>query len=362
MTNQRIIALSFIIGLLVVIFPAHTILLDFRFPPEKTAISPAFNRISKPEDVAHSQPSIKTPLPSEIQVSNPQLNLEINPDQIWSHLENIVGERSTENHREYTRHYLIEQLRTFGFSTELQPFEQGVNIVAKRATDDPNAATLLIGAHYDTVVNSPGADDNASGIAVLLEIARLFGSTPTETSLEIVFFDQEELGLLGSFAFTSRPENLQTLRHVIILDMVGYACRVEGCQQYPTGLNVQPLLEANGITPGNKGEFLVVVGEIQHRDLLKSFQQLPSNLSNRNLPPILPLPIPLKGVLTPDVLRSDHAPFWYQNIAAVLVTDTANLRSPYYHQPTDTLANLDPEFLMGSAQVLVNVITQLLEN
>ncbi len=362
MTNQRLVALCLIIGILIVILPGKTTLLEFQFTSENTKISPAFNRISKTADFVNSQKPIKTPLPSEIKVSNPQPNTEINQDQIWSHLENLVGERYTENHREYTRHYLIKQLQKFGFSLDLQPFEEGINIVAKRATDDPNAATLLIGAHYDTVVNSPGADDNASGIAVILEIARLFGSTPTATSLEIVFFDQEELGLFGSFAFTSRPENLQTLRHVIILDMVGYACRVEGCQHYPTGLNVQPLLEVNGITPGNKGEFLVVVGEIQHRDLLESFQQLPSNLSNQTLPPILPLPIPLKGILTPDVLRSDHAPFWDQNIAAVLVTDTANLRSPHYHQPTDTLANLDPEFLMGSAQVLVNVVTQLLEN
>lgn len=362
MTNKRILTLFLIIGLLVVILQGKTTLLDFRFIPENTAISPDPNRISKTADFASSQKLIKTSLPSEIQVSSSQLNKEINPDQIWSHLENIVGERTTENHREFTRNYLIEQLQKFGFSTDLQPFEQGVNIVAKRSTDDPNAATLLIGAHYDTVVNSPGADDNGSGIAVILEIARLFGSTPTTNSLEIVFFDQEELGLWGSFAFTSRPENLQTLRHVIVLDMVGYACRVEGCQNYPTGLNIEPLLPANGVTSSDKGEFLVVVGEAQYQDLLKSFQGISSNSSELNLPPIVTLPIPLKGILTPDVLRSDHAPFWYQNIAAVLVTDTANLRSPYYHQPTDTLANLDREFLMGSAQVLVNVVTQLLEN
>ena len=302
------------------------------------------------------------PLWSEVNVSNSSKNVEINPEKIWSQMETLVGSRYTESDRELTRNYLVEQLQQLGFSPTLQTFEQGVNIVAKRSGDDPEAETLLIGAHYDTVFNSPGADDNASGIAVLLEVARLFGSQTSKNSLEIVFFDQEESGLLGSFAFSGRPENLQHLRHVIVLDMVGYACRTDGCQQYPTGLNVEPFLQASGVNSPEKGEFLVVVGEIQHREILESFQGISSSLSNLNLPPVVPLPIPLKGVLTPDVLRSDHAPFWYQNIPAVLITDTANLRSPHYHQPSDTLAHLDREFLMGSAQVIVNVVSRLLDN
>lgn len=310
---------------------------------------------------AREQPNpLEIPVAAEVNISDVLPSEDINPDNIWNDLETLVGERYTNRDRELTRNYLIENLQNLGFLTSLQPFEQGINIIAKRPQDDPETETLLLAAHYDTVFNSPGADDNGSGMAVLLEIARLFASQPTKKALEIVFFDQEETGLLGSFAFTSQPENIQNLRHVIVLDMVGYACRVEGCQQYPAGLNVEPLLKANGVNSPNKGEFLVVVGEIQHRDLLESFQGISLTASKLNLPPVVPLPVPLKGILTPDVLRSDHAPFWYQNIAAVLVTDTANLRSPYYHQPSDTLANLDPEFLMGSAQVIVNVVTQLL--
>lgn len=349
------IALFLIVGSLIVIGSWKTDIYNILVFRD----SPIF--LSKKASVEAKPKPEKTPLLSEVQPANSPPNPEIDPEQIWSHLESLVGERYTENHREFTRNYLIKQLKQFGLTPTLQTFEQGVNIVAKTPGNDPQAPTLLIGAHYDTVPNSPGADDNASGIAVILEVARLFGSKSTANSLEIVFFDQEEPGLLGSLAFTIRPENIQNLRDVIILDMVGYACRVEGCQQYPPGLNVAPLLQANGVTSPNKGEFLVIVGEAQHRDLLASFQGISSRLSKPNLPPVVPLPIPLKGLLTPDVLRSDHAPFWYQNIPAVLVTDTANLRSPYYHQPTDTLDNLDREFLMGSAQVIVNVVTRLLE-
>ncbi|MEL7038329.1 MAG: M28 family peptidase [Cyanobacteria bacterium J06592_8] len=350
MTIKRNVILFLLISLLVGFLSKTIDLSKFHGTPEKNTLNPR-------ED----ESSILTALSTDIKTLELQNSPKINPDLIWSHLENIVGERYTEYYREFTRNYLVEQLQNFGFYPSFQTFENGINIVAKRPQDEPQTPTVLIAAHYDTVANSPGADDNGSGIAVLLEIARLLGSKPTENSLEIVFFDREELGLLGSLDFTSRPENLDDLRDVIVLDMVGYACRVEGCQQYPPGLNVEPLLQANGIASPSKGEFLVVVGEVQHRDLLAAFSGTSSNLDSSNSPSVVPLPIPLKGMLTPDVLRSDHAPFWYQNVAAVLVTDTANLRSPYYHQPSDTLAHLDREFLMGSAQVIVNVVNQLLD-
>lgn len=289
----------------------------------------------------------------------------IDRQQLWNHVEAIAGERYQEVDRQATRDYLIQQLESFGFSPSLQPFEQGVNIVAKRPGTDSGSGSILLGAHYDTVLNSPGADDNGSGIAVILEIARLLSKEPTTRSLEIAFFDQEELGLLGSFAFVQNEENINDLQAAIILDMVGYACRTPGCQQYPEGLTVTPVLEAAGVEHPDLGEFLIVVGETQQIPLLKTFETV--NQSRRNqpenaakIPPLVTLPIPLKGLLTPDVLRSDHAPFWYQGIAAVLLTDTANLRSPHYHQPSDTITNLDPEFFEGSAQVILDTVTQLL--
>jgi len=70
----------------------------------------------------------------------------------------------------------------------------------------------------------------------------------------------------------------------------------------------------------------------------------------------------LKGLLTPDTLRSDHAPFWYQGVGAVLVTDTANLRTPHYHQPSDIPATIDRPFFIGAAQIVLNATTKLLDN
>ncbi len=79
--------------------------------------------------------------------------------------------------------------------------------------------------------------------------------------------------------------------------------------------------------------------------------------SHRNRVSSPPATIPIKGVLTPDTLRSDHAPFWYQGIGAVLVTDTANLRNPHYHQPTDIVEDIARQFFLGSAQLILNSTT-----
>jgi hypothetical protein len=286
-------------------------------------------------------------------VSQPQ----VDSSRLWKHVETLAGEREGERARSFTRDYISQQLKTFGFSPKLQEFDRGINVFAERKGTDSNAGAILIAAHYDTVPQSPGADDNATGVAAVLEVARLLGSRPTPRTLQVAFFDREEIGLLGSLAFAGSPARLKNLQGAIVLDMIGYACRTAGCQRYPEGLKPQPFLDAAGVTSPDKGEFIAVIGDAEHPLLLGTFAESPQ----ADLPPVMTLPVPLKGLLTPDVLRSDHAPFWYKGVGAVLVTDTANLRSPHYHQSTDTLANIDRPFFAGSAQIVVNATAKLLE-
>ncbi len=283
---------------------------------------------------------------------------KINQSSLWKHVETLVGEREGERDRNFARDYISKQLQISGLSPQLQPFDGGINVFAERKGTDSKAGAILIAAHYDTVVKSPGADDNATGVAVVLEVARLLGSRATPRTLQVAFFDREEIGLLGSLAFTGSAARLKDLQGAIVLDMVGYACHTPGCQRYPEGLTAAPFLEAAGVTSPDKGEFIAVVGDAEHPLLLGTFAESPK----ADLPAVVALPVPLKGLLTPDVLRSDHAPFWYKGIGAVLVTDTANLRSPHYHQSSDTLATIDRPFFAGSAQVVVNATAKLLEN
>jgi Zn-dependent M28 family amino/carboxypeptidase len=298
----------------------------------------------------------------EAQVSESPPRIENAPlvdgSRLMLDLRNLAGERYSESDRSSTRTYIVEQLEAAGFVPVAQEFEGGVNIFAERSLTDPEAGSILLAAHYDTVPGAPGADDNASGVAAVLEAARLLGGRSTTRTLQVAFFDLEELGAIGSLAFVARDNNLENLQGAIILDMVGYACHVAGCQEYPQGLGMEKMLKAAGIPSPDKGEFLAVVGDVEHLPLLTTFKEI----SQENLPPIFTLPVPFKGILTPDVLRSDHAPFWFKDVGAVLVTDTANMRSPHYHQPSDTIENIDRDFFLGAAQIVVNAATTLLES
>jgi hypothetical protein len=271
----------------------------------------------------------------------------VDPERLFQHVQALSFPRSTSSDRARAREYLAQVLTSYGWQPQLQPFEGGVNLIADRPGTDATAGAILITAHYDTVANSPGADDNASAVAATLEIARSF-ARPTARSLKLAFFDQEEVGLRGSLAYTADAANLTHLEAVVNLEMMGYACYTPGCQKYPEGLPIQP--------PTDRGDFLGVIVDQEHANLLKAFQ------TGDRLPPIISLPVPFKGLLTPDLLRSDHAPFWAKNIGAVMVADTANFRNPNYHQPTDTPETLNRAFFTGSSQIVFNAVATLLSD
>ncbi|HIK09466.1 MAG TPA: M28 family peptidase [Oscillatoriaceae cyanobacterium M33_DOE_052] len=269
----------------------------------------------------------------------------VEPMRLMADVAALAGERYEEEERQLARKYIISQLRSAGWEPQQQEFEEGMNIYADRPGADPQAGAILVGAHYDTVALSPGADDNATGVAAVLEIARLLGKQETARGLRVAFFDSEEVGLFGSMEFAATPELTQDLRGVIIADMLGYACHTAGCQSYPVGI---PAFS-------DKGDFLAAIGDTEHLPLLQAFQgEFPGT------PPVFSLPVPFKGMLAPDTMRSDHAPFWYQNMGAVLLTDTANFRNPHYHEPTDITTSLDRPFFFGAVQLMVNGTTALL--
>ncbi len=274
-----------------------------------------------------------------------------------------------------TRDFLTGSLLSLGWQVESHGFSTGTNLIATwpdGASDErrESGKKLLIGAHYDTVAGSPGADDNGTGVAALLEIARLYGATESAQDLMLVFFDQEEQGLAGSLALAT-PLRVAGLRGAVILEMLGATCDEAGCQQYPPGIDPQVLRDSSGQPlggdGGDRGDFIAVIGDAEHPELLEAFDRSGesqpvgeegSDMAS-SLPPLLTLPIPFKGLLTPDVMRSDHAPFWLQGLGAVMVTDTANLRNPHYHRASDRLDTLNPEFFQGVVQRVVNAIAEL---
>lgn len=270
----------------------------------------------------------------------------IDAQRTWADVEALSFQRYDESDRLQARQYILSALESAGWQPEVQAFAGGVNVVARRSGTDSESSAILLAAHYDTVESSPGADDNATGVATVLETARLLGQTATPRPLELVLFDREEAGLEGSLAFAEQlsPDEIQA---AIVMDMIGYACQTAGCQSYPP-LPMTP--------PTDRGNFLAVIADQGHASLLDGFAQPAAS----DLPQTLTLAVPTLGRFTPDLMRSDHVPFWRKGIAAALVTDTANFRNPHYHQDSDTLDTLDRDFFLGAAQIVVNATFSLL--
>lgn len=294
------------------------------------------------------------------------LDLSADEALMMTHIAALSQVRFTTEQKATARRYIAEQLISYGLNSveqsyspeEVESTTGGTNLVVDVPGSDPTAGTIVLGAHYDTTAVSPGADDNGSAIATLLEAARLFSAPstpPLPLTLRLVFFDQEErqtdgTGLLGSLAFTQKSENIAGIKGAVILDMVGYACHREGCQTYPGNIPLQNL--------PSTGDFLAVLGLSDDSHALGAFMS-----SQASEPTVLTLPIPEATLkLFPDLLRSDHAPFWQQGIPAVFVTDTANFRNPHYHTAEDMPNTLDVPFLQGSAQHVVNAIAILLNS
>jgi aminopeptidase YwaD len=253
--------------------------------------------------------------------------------------------------------YLAARFAEYGWTTSALPFralgKSYVNILGIRWPPGRPAkdaqAPLLIGAHYDTVVASPGADDNASALAVLLEAADRLRHMTVARPVWLVAFCLEEHGLLGSRAFISGLKQAgQPLDGAIVLECVGYASRDAGSQRMPPGVP---------IPVPTVGNFLGIVGNEASRDLVAAVERNARRVAPAT--PTVALAVPARGENLPDVRRSDHAAFWDEGYRAVMLTDTANFRNPHYHQPSDTLDTLDLDFLEGVSEIVIGCIDDL---
>jgi len=212
------------------------------------------------------------------------------------------------------RSFVLEELQTHG-PVEQHHFgegaDAGVNLILRLQDQRPELAPVLVAAHYDGPLGSPGADDNASGVAALLELARRWAHNPPRRPVWLVAFDQEEWGMVGSAALACDLKATgQRLHLMLSLEMLGYTAEE---QDYPVAAALLP-----GLSRGMGAHVKTKV-----------------------------LPVPFKGRQLRDVCLSDHSPFWDAGYNAVMVTDTSFMRNPHYHRPSDTIETLDLPFLQA---------------
>lgn len=245
--------------------------------------------------------------------------------------------------------WISDEFRRFGLNT----FEQGKygNVVGM-VGEDFTRVQVLVGAHFDTVPRSPGADDNGSAVAAMLCAASILTEI-AEGQVAFIAFNREEDGLLGSDDFVRNflGKRKHGLQLVHVLEMVGYCDETPGSQQAPPGMPVRL---------GDTGNFIGMLSNRHSNDLVTSVLEVGSMVV-----PALPI-VGLKifaGVerLFPHLLRSDHSPFWSAGIPALMWTDTAEFRNPNYHLPSDLPDTLDYGFLARFTQLLVAQICAFLQ-
>jgi hypothetical protein len=207
--------------------------------------------------------------------------------------------------------------------------EAGVNLILKLPGQRADASPLLVGAHYDGPLHSPGADDNASGLAALLELAQRWRAQPPRRPVWLVAFDQEEWGMVGSEALaTELKASGQPLKLMVSLEMLAFTSEE---QSYP-----HPAMRH---VYGSRGDFIGLVANTSAGLMLPG---LSAAMGRHVTTKVLPVPNGGRGI--PDVRLSDHSPFWDQGYNALMVTDTSYMRNPHYHQMSDTVDTLDLPF------------------
>ncbi|HTG44344.1 MAG TPA: M28 family peptidase [Verrucomicrobiae bacterium] len=267
-------------------------------------------------------------------VSEAQLRTWVNQIALPRHF----TENWDQNRR--TADWLVEKFETLGFSVQRQG--DFSNIIAY--PPNPPASVILVGAHYDSVPGSPGADDNASAVAALLGCAVACSNLNPAPPVVFVAFNREEEALAGSSDFVNNylPTAPFTIECAHILEMLGYAPGMPGSQRVPAGLPIDL---------GDRGDFLGLLVNDRSANILESIISRAATYT-RELPVTgLQVVAGAERVL-PVLARSDHVPFWRRDIPAVMWTDTAEFRNPHYHQPTDTPETLNYHFLKRVTQLL----------
>lgn len=236
---------------------------------------------------------------------------------------------------DHTASYIHKQFEKFSDNVEDQPFStdqfQTRNI---RAFFGPETdERIVIGAHYDVAGPYPGADDNASGVAGLLELARLLSNDNLSMQVELVSYPLEEPPYfftrnMGSFVHAnSLKEKGINVRAMLALEMIGYFKDEPGSQTYPLFL-LRPFYPS-------RGNFIAVVGKLFQRKIVKTVREAMR----------MATPLPVESInaprLLPGVALSDHLNYWWAGYQAAMITDTAFYRNPNYHTALDTADTLD---------------------
>lgn len=273
-------------------------------------------------------------------------------------LAGAIGERSMANERSLgeAADYISASFRESGLALRREPYvvdgKEVVNIEGEVKGSSAPGEIVVIGAHYDSVAGTVGANDNASGVAAVLELARQFGKTRPERTLRFVAFVNEEppwflSETMGSMIYARRArERGERIVAMLSLETIGYYSDQPKSQQYPAPLSA--------FYP-DTGNFIAFVGDWHSRSLLRQAIGV-FRKSTR---------FPSEGVAAPSAIPgigwSDHWSFWQAGYPAIMITDTALFRYPHYHEASDTPDKLDYDRMGRVVHGIGKVVAELVQ-
>ncbi|MGC8873663.1 MAG: M28 family peptidase [Chloroflexia bacterium] len=277
-------------------------------------------------------------------------------EHIWR-LAGEIGPRSPANGDALDRAaaYIRQVLTDLGYPVQVQEYRwRGrpvCNLIAEIPGREGLGETVILGAHYDTVPSTPGADDNASGVAALLELAALARPLRLRRTVRFVAFTLEEPPAFltphqGSRVYArALRERREPVVAMLALEMLGYYRDQPGSQRFP--------FFAMRYRYPTTGNFVAVVGNLRSRYLVREVGEAFRTGST------LPVETLATSPLLPGVAFSDHSAFWHYGYPAVMVTDTAFFRNPHYHRPGDRPETIDLARLAACTRGLFAVVQRL---
>jgi hypothetical protein len=226
-----------------------------------------------------------------------------------------------------------DRLTMLGFTVELHEYGTGTNVIGRLPGAGAADEVVLVGAHYDHIPGCLGADDNATGVAGALELARVLASASTRSrTLAIACWDQEEVGLLGSIAWVVNGQ-VPGERVVAYFnyDMIGHASDAPGSQAIPAGFDgLFPTQYAQVEANAFRGDFILVAADDLAIAPAEAYEVHAATLGLPTISAVLDAAAK-NSTLYSDLRRSDHAPFWAADVPAIFLTDTGELRDASYH-------------------------------
>lgn len=287
------------------------------------------------------------------ELAGPQRSLRDELRRDVEKLADEIGERNIDRYPSLVRAagYVESEFAAAGYEVERQTYEvrdrDCWNLVVELPGTKTPQEIVVVGAHYDSYLRTPGANDNGSGTAALLALARRFAGSKPERTLRFVAFTNEEppyfqRPTMGSWVYAQGcRQRREDLVCVLSLETIGYYTNEPGSQEYP-----QPL----GVFYPSEGNFIGVIGNVGSRELVRAV--IDSFRRHGHFPS--------QGGAVPSVFPgvgwSDHWSFWQEGYPAAMITDTAPFRYPYYHTSEDTPDKLNFDHMARVVSGIAGVI------